>query len=338
MTGMKFGLSIHGKSPLNNQRGDNFRDIEEQVEAADDAGFDLIYMGHHYFVEQYQKFQNIPALSRLSAFAPDMNICPAILLPLHHPLIIAEQLATMDVFTDGQVVAAPVAGYRDHEFNSLGIDKRERAIRMREGIEIISRVWTSDNVTYHGDIYDFEDVTINPKPVQDPHPPLWIGANQDSAISRASDLGDAWLVNPHEDESEIARQLDLVTCPSGDGLRGYQPARWDVFVAETDKEAINIFGPAVQNAFEDYKSWGQHEAMQNPDAFDQAFDALKDEHFIAGSPDTVASRLAGLVDLGIDCFILKMYLPGIPHSKVLDSIRLFGNEVMPLLYDKYSVH
>lgn len=328
---MKFGLSVHGKSPLNNQPVNNFRQIKEQVQTAEAAGFDLIYMGHHYFVEKYQKFQNIPALSRLSALAPEMYICPAVLVPLHHPLILAEQLATMDVLTDGRLVVAPVAGYRDHEFNSLGIDKQERVTRLREGIEIISQVWTTDNVTYHGDIYNFENVTINPKPVQDPHPPLWIGANQDEAIKRASDLGDAWLVNPHEDEAEIARQLALVSRPTGNGLRGYQPARWDVFVAETDEDALSIFGPAVMNAFEDYKSWGQHEAMQNPDAFDQSFDALKDEHFIAGSPETVASRLSSLADLGIDCFILKMYLPGVPHPKVLDSIRLFGTGVISRL-------
>lgn len=328
---MKFGLSVHGKAPMENPPGVNFRRIREQVTTADEAGFDLIYMGHHYFVENYQKFQNIPGLSRLSAIAPEMYLCPAVLLPLHHPLIIAEQLATMDAFTGGRVAVAPVAGYRDKEFENIGIDKRERAVRLREGIEIMKRVWTEDNVTYEGDIYEIHDVTINPKPVQDPHPPIWIGANQDAAIKRASELGDAWLVNPHEDEAEIARQLELVGDPSGRGLRGYQPARWDVFVAETDDEAIDIFGPAITNAFEDYKSWGQHEAMQNPDAFDQEFTALQDEHFIAGSPETVASRLAGLGELGIDCFILKMYLPGIPHTKVLDSIRLFGSEVLPRL-------
>lgn len=331
---MKFGLSVHGKSPRNNRPVDNFKHIREQVQTADSVGFDLIYMGHHYFVENYQKFQNIPALSRLSAVAPGLYICPAVLLPLHHPLIIAEQLATMDVVTDGKLAVAPVAGYRDHEFDSLGIDKRERAIRLREGIEIISRVWTADNVSFHGEIYDFENVTINPKPVQDPHPPLWIGANQDAAITRAGEMGDAWLVNPHEDEAEIARQLELVSRPSGDGLRGYQPARWDVFVADRDEDALSTFGPAVLTAFEDYKAWGQHEAMENPDSFDQSLDALKEEHFIAGSPETVASRLAGLADLGIDCFILKMFLPGIPHSKVLESIRLFGDEVIPQLTDK----
>jgi len=332
---MKFGLHLFGHHSKDRPADENFRTVVEQVRTARDSGFDLIWAGHHYMMSDRQKFQVVPAMARLAADAGDMHVGTSFLLPLHHPIVIAEQFATLDAITGGRAIIGPVAGYRDIEFQSLDIPKRDRAGRLVEGVEVIKRLWTEDDVTYEGEHFRFEGVTITPKPVQDPRPPIWIGANTDRAIRRAGELGDAWLVNPHEDEPTIARQLELAGTPSGDGFHGVVPGRRDVFVAETDEEAFETYGPYIEEFYQWYKREGQAEAMENPEALDLAFEDLVEDRFIIGSPETVTERLVRLEEeVGIDCVMMGMHRPGIAQDDVLESIELTGDRVIPAVRDR----
>lgn len=334
---MKFGLHLFGHHTKSESPARNFETVIEQVEAARAADFDLLWTGHHYLSAENQKFQAVPALGRIAASAGEMHIGTSFLLPLHHPIIVAEQFATLDAITDGRIIFAPVMGYRDKEFDSLGIDKSDRLGRLVEGVQIIKRLWTEDDVSYDGKHFQFENATIEPKPVQDPRPPIWIGGNKDKAIERAGKLGDVWVANPHEDEPTIARQVEIAGEPSGDGYHGVMPARRDVFVAETDVEALEIYGPEIKKYYDWYAQEGQAEAMENPDALDQRLDDLKEERFIIGSPETVTDRLVSLQEeVGLDCVLMGMHRPGVPHGDVLRSIELVGDEVIPAVTDRLA--
>jgi len=332
---MRFGLHLFGHHASDKPADENFRRIVEQVRVAEDIGFDLIWAGHHYMMRERQKFQVVPSMARLAADAGDMHVGTAFLLPLHHPIIVAEQFATLDAITGGRAIIGPVAGYRNIEFQSLGIPKSDRVGRLVEGVEVIKRLWTENDVTYEGEYFQFENVSITPKPVQEPRPPIWIGANSDKAVKRASKLGDAWLANPHEDEPTIARQIELAETPSGTGFHSVNPGRRDVFVAETDEEAFEIYGPYIKEFYEWYKREGQAEAMENPDALDQAFEDLVEDRFIIGSPATVTERLVKLEEeVGLDCVLMGMHRPGIPQDDVIRSIELAGNRVIPEVRDQ----
>jgi hypothetical protein len=123
-----------------------------------------------------------------------------LLLPLHHPVEVAEQMATLDAFAEGVVVGVG-SGYRDIEFDAFGIDKRERIGRMVEGIEIMNRLWTETDVTYEGNYYSLDEATITPRPEE--KPTVWIGANHPRAVERAARIGDAWFANPQETVEEL---------------------------------------------------------------------------------------------------------------------------------------
>lgn len=332
---MRFGLHLFGHHPIGVPPEENFRTVIDQVRTARRVGFDLIWAGHHYMVRDRQKFQVVPAMARLAADAGDMHVGTALLLPLQHPIVVAEQFATLDAITEGRAILGPVAGYRDVEFDALGVPKSERAGRLAEGVRVIERLWTEDDVTFDGDYYQFENVTITPKPVQDPRPPIWVGASTDRAIRRAGSLGDSWLANPHEDEATIARQLAIAGEPSGTGYRGVRPGRRDVFVADTDREAIETYGPCIEAFYDWYEREGQAEAMENPDALDQAFDDLAEDRFIIGSPSTVADRLVRIHDeVGLDCVLMGMQRPGIDPDAVRRSIELAGEAVIPAVRER----
>lgn len=327
---MKFGLHAFGHHPLDRPADENFASLIEQVRVAERVGFDLLWAGHHYVMEDRQKFQVVPAMARLAGAAGEMHVGTAVLLPLHHPVVVAEQFATLDAITGGRAIIGPVAGYRDAEFDALGIDKGDRIGRLVEGVEIVGQLWTEDDVTYNGEHFSLDDVTITPKPVQEPRPPIWVGANADAAVERAGRIADAWLCNPHADEHELRRQIDLAGRPEGSGFHGVTPGRRDVFVAPTDREALEIYGPYIEDFYDWYVREGQAEAMEDPDALDEPLEDLLEDRFVIGSPETVADRLVRLEErVGLDCVLMGMHRPGIDDADVVRSIQLTGREVMP---------
>ena len=332
---MEYGLSVFGHHDVEKPPDENFRTVVEQVRTARDVGFDYIIAGHHYVMEERQKFQVMPAMSRLAADAGEMRVGMFLLLPLHHPVEIAEQYATLDAITGGRTIFAPVMGYRDKEFEAFGISKRDQRGRFVESIEVIKRLWTEDSVSYDGEHFAFEDVTITPKPMQDPRPPIWIGANRDAAVKTASEIGDAWFVNPHDTEEVLAEQLAMIDEPQGEGYHGLQPMAKPAFVAPTDEEALRIYGPQLEAFFEWYEKVGQGEAMETPEAIDLSETGL--DRFLIGSPETVARKIVRLEsELGIDSLTVSMHKIGIDTADVQRSIELFGEEVVPRVEERLS--
>ena len=132
----------------------------------------------------------IPLLARLLAETERMRIITGIiLLSLHKPLDIAEQLATLDVMSGGRLVFGAGLGYRDVEFKAFGTTAHERVQRLEENLDAIKRLWTEDDVSMKGSHFELDRATVSLKPVQKPHPPIWLGANADAAVRRAARAG-----------------------------------------------------------------------------------------------------------------------------------------------------
>jgi alkanesulfonate monooxygenase SsuD/methylene tetrahydromethanopterin reductase-like flavin-dependent oxidoreductase (luciferase family) len=327
---MRFGIHVHGLHATDTPPDETVETILEQVRTARAYGFDLVWAGQHYAMERYQKFQPVPLLSRIAAESGDMHLGMNVLLPLAHPVSVAESVATVDALSGGRTILSPIAGYRQAEFDALGVSLSERAGRLAEGVEAIDRLWTEDAVTVDGDHFAFEDVTITPKPAQDPRPPIWIGANDRSAVDRAARLGDAWFVAPSLSESAIRERLDRIDSPSGDGYHGCQPAMRRVFVAESDEAARDRYGPAIRDQFDWHADAAGDDGPDLP-----PFDQLVDEGYLVGSPETVTDGLVHLHDtLGVDCVVMSTHRPGVPHDAVLDSIRLTGDRVVPAVRER----
>lgn len=322
---MRFGLAVVGNQSRDHSPEANFELILEMVRTARDTGFDVINAGHHYLVEDHDRFQAIPSLARVSAESGDLDLAACQILPLHHPVEIAEHMATLDVMSGGRAILAPIAGYRDVEFDAFGVPKSERGRRIQEGVEIIKRLWTEDGVSYDGEVFSIENCSINPKPIQDPRPPIWIGGESDTAIRRATTVGDAWYayVQANTDESTLAHRLGVARATDDPDV---QPVAMNTFVDRTDAAAVNTYRPVLEETV----GWYEEEGYQGATGGRTDLDGDDFSPFLVGAPDTVADRIVYLAEEhGVNCLISGMIAPGLGHDEILQSVSLMGEEVIP---------
>jgi alkanesulfonate monooxygenase SsuD/methylene tetrahydromethanopterin reductase-like flavin-dependent oxidoreductase (luciferase family) len=331
---MKFGLIVSKQHPPGVSMVERFREHIEQVRAARDAGFDLIVMGQHYLSTPFQEIQPLPSLARLAADAGRMRVgATVLLLPLLNPVDVAEQVATMDVITEGRFIFGAGLGYRDEEFEAFGVQSKERVPRFLECLDVIKRLWTEDEVTHHGRFFNLTRARLVLKPVQKPHPPVWFAANNDAAVERSARMADAWVINPHAKLEILERQMALyrkALHAAGKPAPAEVPIIKELYVAPDRRAAIEECRPFLEAKYKAYGSWGQDKALPPGDHFDRGFEELVRDRFIIGDPDDAIRELRRYADtLGVTCFIFRIQWPGMEQAKVLRTIRLLAERVMP---------
>ena len=332
---MKLSLMVRGQHP----RGDpaqRLADDLELVRRADQLGFEGIVKGSHYSAHPFEAVQQIPFLAHCAAIAPRLRIiCGLVLLPLHKPLDIAEQLATLDLLSGGKLVFGAGIGYRDVEFRAFGIPRGNMGARFEEVLHAIRRLWTEEFVSMKGTGWELDNASCAVKPVQKPMPPVWIGANADVAIRRAARLGDCWYINPHNTLATIERQLDIYKRALDEVDKPFPaelPMRREVFVAPTRAEAIRRAQPYLEEKYKAYRAWGQDKVMPEGDDFNHEFNQLLEDRFLLGSPAEVADQLNRLNQrLGVNHVLASIHWPGMPNSLALEQLHLLAEEVRPLL-------
>ena len=232
---MKFGLFINAQHPVGESVSQRIAEASEQTRLAREAGFDMICAGQHYLSHPYQMSAIIPLLARLTADAEGMEIAATVLLiPLLNPVDVAETCATLDAMSGGRFVLGIGIGYRDDEYTAFGIKRSERIPRLIEAMEIIRLLWTEDEVEYNGTYYQVPKVRVATRPVQKPHPPIWVAANGPPAIARAARWGYPWVINPHATIGMVSGQLDYyrkIAAEAGQPMPATLPMMRELYVA-----------------------------------------------------------------------------------------------------------
>ncbi len=331
---MKFGLLVSKQHPPGVSMVERFRQHIEQVRAARQAGFDLIVMGQHYLSTPFQEIQTLPSLARLAAEAGTMRVgATVLLLPLLNPVDVAEQVATMDVICEGRFICGLGLGYRDEEYEAFGVRRQERVARFQEGLQVVKRLWTEEEVTHRGRFLQLTKARMALKPVQKPHPPIWFAANNDSAVERAARLADAWVINPHAKLAVLEHQMGLyrkALQEAGKPFPAELPMIKELYVAPDRRAAIAECRPFLEAKYQAYASWGQDKALPQEDSFDLAFEELVRDRFIIGDPEDCRRELRRYADgLGVNCFIFRIQWPGMEQAKVLRTIDLLAEHVIP---------
>ena len=234
----------------------------------------------------------------------------------------------------GKVIFGVALGYRDVEFLAFGTTQKERVRRFEENLEAVRRLWTEDTVDMVGSHFTLDGRFGLAKPLQKPHPPIWIGANADPAIRRAARLGDCWYVNPHNRIDTIVRQVEVyrrALDEYGKPFPAEFPARREVFVARSRSEAIRLCAPFLAAKYRAYHEWGQDRAMPEGDNdLGADFDELTRDRFMIGSPDEVAEQMLALNRAtGINHLIMSVQWPGMPQSLALEELHMLAEEVFP---------
>jgi len=333
---MNFGLIVSKQHPPGVSMVDRFREHIDQVRAARDAGFGLIVMGQHFLSTPFQEVQSLPALARLAAEAGTMRVgATVILLPLLNPVDVAEQVATLDVITEGRFVFGVGLGYREEENEAFGIAPKERVGRFVEGLEVIKRLWADDEVTHHGRFFHLTRARMMLRPVQPPHPPLSFAANNDAAVARAARMADAWVINPHAKLAVLERQMGVYRDALREAGRPFPtelPIIKELYLAGDRRTARTEGRPFLEAKYKAYASWGQDKALPEGDSFAHEFEDLVADRFIVGDPDDAVREITRYAErLGVNSFIFRVQWPGMEPARVLRTIALLAERVLPAL-------
>jgi len=321
------------------------RDSLEQIELADQLGLDDVWLGEHRFSRHGLLSGFFSFAGNVAARTRRLRIGTAVVvLPLHNPILVAEEFAMLDVLSGGRL-----------EFDGIGVNMEESRERFREATEVIQRAWTEERLTFHGKYTQVDDLWVIPKPIQKPHPPLYV------AISTSPETVD-WAASQRIQPilggpTDIMGQAPAVLQRWRERMDAYghphahlqPPMAKGIYVAPTMEEALQdpigledfssrilrsagsagtpIGMPIDKNGNlpQGYEAWAnrQRDRERRDDPGHAGLPPLR------GTPEVVIERLRQTQEAGIERIFGAFGFPGLPQWKVLRSIELFCKEVLP---------
>ncbi len=302
---------------------DGYDVFVEDAKAAEALGFDAYGAPEHHFT--YDAFLPFPlqALAAAAAVTSKIRLVTgAMLTTLYDPVAAAEHAATLDVLSGGRVIMGLGMGYRPMEFDGIGTAKRTRGARLVESMEIIKLATSQDAFSFHGRHYDYEEVSLQPTPVQRPVQIWFCGGTSELAARRAGKAGlPYWLANaPFDRTEQIVREYRRVGAESGwppDQLR--VAAFKDVFIGNTMAEAEGLRKMMIDMFYAEHilgygylvDEHGEHvyDASEDHPMYQQFIDSL-----FCGTAEMVIEELKRYEDLGVDA----VFLPS-PQRELLAS-------------------
>lgn len=333
---MKFGIY---SSIANPPRGEHLDRCVDQVIAeaqlAEASGFDSCFFGEHH--QDKDGFLPSPLIvaTAVAAQTQHLNVgTSVILLPLHHPVHVAEDVTTLDIVSKGRIILGVGVGYQASDFRAFGVPMEHRAALFEEGVEIIRKCWSGEPFSFHGAHYTLDDLQILPRPFQTPAPPLWIGASVPAAIRRAGRLGDAFVSTPSTTLEDTVRSVDLYRQAALEAGRQPQVVLMrDAWVAQSRGEAEAVYGPEVMAAYRYYWENRLAEFRHMDSEAEFTLDTLAQDRLILGEPEACVREFHRWHEAtGADYCLLRLrhaHSGGPTHERILDAVKLFGDRVLP---------
>jgi alkanesulfonate monooxygenase SsuD/methylene tetrahydromethanopterin reductase-like flavin-dependent oxidoreductase (luciferase family) len=313
----------------------------EQVRCARELGFDSVVIGSHLSYGPTAWFPPVETLMRLAAVADGMSLGTCMLvLPLFHPVQVAEQFALLDAASGGRAIIGVSPGWQQEEFEIVGVDYSHRIGRFTEAVTLIRRLYTEDQVTFEGKHFRTNRATLALKPMQKPRPPMWLGGSVDAAVKRVAsiaetELGDTWVASSHLKTDVIVQQASVFKAALtelGKPIPKDFPVLRNIVVAPNRATAIRQVGPAIAESYNIFGNWGLFTDVVGDTKSQPDFDELINGRFIIGSPDEVAEEIAKIIKAtGGTRLVCRSQWVGMEQKHVMRTIELLGNEVAPLV-------
>ncbi len=284
----------------------------DQAERVEELGFDSLWVSEHmlFFVPT---FDAITVLAAFAARTQRILLGSAILLlPLRHPTVVAKEVASLDIISNGRIIlGVGVGGEFPREFVACGVPVKERGRRTDEAIEVMRKLWSESGVNHDGRFFHLEDANMQPKPVQKPGPPIWVAGRSEAAIKRAARLGDGYmpyLFSPERYRDSLEKVSALAQQQGRDPTAIEAGMYQFICLADTHEEAR-------QRAIQDLSI-----------RYNQPFDRIVDRYCVLGTPDQCAERLGQYVEAGVRHFIL---VPIAPPPEMPTHLEVYAREVVP---------
>ena len=346
---MKFGITNLFADTGNKTQKQVFEETIAEVELAEELGFDSIWLAEHHLSPYGMLGSPLTFAAALSQRTTTIRLGTAVLvLPFYHPIRLAEDVAVVDNLSNGRLDIGWGRGYQPSEFRGMGVAMDEAKDRAEECVEIMKLAWTEERFTFHGKFHSFEDISVFPKPVQRPHPPLWRAATSLPTFETAGREGEPILTSPSFTSlAAIKSQFDTYAASlaeNGHDSSGFDlPLMQRVYVGADADDAYRtpepylmwyyrtladlLSGDSVPGA-KGFEGWDKRAAKIQ----DVSYDALFEKAVNFGDVPTVTEKIKLLSDeIGVNHYICWFSIGGLPHEKVLASIKRFAEEVMPVL-------
>lgn len=311
-----------------------------QVEAAQRNGLKYLTIGQHFLYGDYRWLQPVPTLARIAAeLEDDVTLATTVVqVPLYHPVMLAEDLATLDILTRGRLVIGAGAGYRADEFDALGVDYTQRFAMFEEALELMREMWTKPTVRFHGKFWTVDEGHTHIRPWQDPHPPIWIGAMKDHGVRRSARLGDGWPITPETRGPEMLRLLAVFEDERERlGLPHVKhPLRREIIPAATTEAAFERFEELAKERLLAYAN--NQLATRDADEISREFREVARKETFIGTPADCVSQIAELAKVApIGPILVRAQWPRMSSDQVVAYLDDLGRDVVPAVAEIESV-
>ena len=323
---MKFGF-------ITTEGGAYFKEALEEAVYGEELGFDSVWLEEHHSIRNHYWPSPLMALAGIATRTTRVQLgTDIVVLPFYHPVRAAEDMAMLDVISNGRAIFGAAIGYRPPEFELYDVSLDDRGARYVEMLKIIRALWTQDQVEYAGRFFKIKGC-IEPRPANPI--PIWLGGWGELSLKRAAQLGDAWVPGPTANlEKLLNAQKQYRTFLSGAGKDPAEvpnPLTREAVIAETREQAIALAEKYVMvNYRDEYGGGWKHPLIGSQDQTAIALDSLSQDRFIIGNPDDCISHIKRFVEtFGVDHLICRLYFAGMPHDHIMTELKLLAKEVFP---------
>jgi probable F420-dependent oxidoreductase len=320
---MKYGFTLPGRGPL--ATPDNLAAIARRGE---ELGYDFVLFGDHIVVPRqitspypYTETGEFPgsasgvAMEQLTVLAflagqtHTIRLATSVIIvPHRNPLVAAKALATLDVLSKGRLIVGVGVGWMREEFEALGLPPfEERGAVTDEYIRAFKELWTSDDPSFEGKYCQFSNISFLPKPVQQPHPPIWVGGESRRALRRTAELGNGWYpisANPHfplGEPEQLAAGLQRLAGYAKEA--GRDPAEIDIIYRTPDYQLLKADGTLSASA-----------AGRRP---------------FVGTADEIAADIRRYAALGVSSLVLDLARLSRNLDEMLQHMEALATQVWP---------
>lgn len=344
-------------SPMGSRRHDaEYRDNLTLVRAAERLGFDSVWVSEHHGTGDGYLPSLLVMLASFAAVTSRMKLGTAVVAtPLHHPLRLAEDAAVVDLLAGGRLVLGLGLGWREEEFRMFGVSKGERAKRTEETVEIMRLAWSGQRFSYHGELFQFDEVCVSPPPAQHGGPAIFLGGSVKQALRRVGRLADGYIRDPSDSLSKgpVAdirtwREHDLQQARSdlelilevarehGRDATAFGFAQLNSVFVSNDRNPWKKIAPSVRYQVGSYRGWESgSDTPGHGFRLADVDEGLLQQLTICGSPDVVLSELrpfATTFGQRANChLIVRFHFPGMDLATAMHSMEMFAKHVSPAL-------
>jgi alkanesulfonate monooxygenase SsuD/methylene tetrahydromethanopterin reductase-like flavin-dependent oxidoreductase (luciferase family) len=312
-----------------------YEQILEQVALAEELGWECFMFNEHHFLGYGGPIAN-PAvlLAAAAARTSKIHLGPCIaILPLRHPLHSAEDYAMVDAISGGRLEFGIGSGNTEMDYKVFGVTRENDRQRLHEALEIVLKAWSQDHASHRGEFWRFDELTLYPRPMQQPHPPIWVAGTSAEGLGWAGRQGYHIMTvgHPHPPEKVC---LGVESWKRGLIEAGFDPSNKHCqFHVRThvheDSEQAKLTGMAAVKRYDEISRIGRRSLSAAPAEYDWEMMLATGRNNYGNPEQCIRNIRNAMKNYYFDTLTTTFNFGAIPHAEIMKSMRLFAREVMP---------